>query len=507
MPPSFWDVHAQTKRRSEPPAPSQPTPLSVTQVAQRINGALRDGLPAVLHVRGEISQWKAASSGHRYFSLKDAQSCIDAKMWKSAAAALKFEPAEGQEVIATGRVDFWNVRGQLSLVVDAVEPVGQGALELAFRQLVEKLRREGLFDPGRKQAIPPYPQRIALLSSSQAAGYIDVLKVLRPLRFLELFLLPIPVQGAGAAEQIAGEIRLLSARHGDVGGVDVALLVRGGGSVEDLWAFNEEIVARAMANCRVPIVSGIGHEVDTTIADLVADLRAHTPTEAAQQVVRHWKNAPDRVGQLQVRLNREMRDLVRHGRTQLQALERHEVLRRPGDIVDRRRQLVDEQTRRLTEGVRERLRRARDGVRMAELRLSRLHPAARLSVQQQQLRRLHDRLRSAAEGRLPGLRGNLTQLEWRLTRSMPQQTATVQARLAGLTAMLEALNPKGVLGRGYTLTRLERTGQLLRDPHQVRPGDRLVTETARGPVSSTVGRESQPELFPADPAKPDATPD
>lgn len=475
MPPSFWDVHAQVKR---PVAPAEPAaagegPLSVTQLAQQINSALRDRLPTSLHVRGEISQWKAAGSGHRYFSLKDPQSCIDAKMWKSAAAALKFEPAEGQEVIVTGRVDFWSVRGQLSLVVESIEPVGQGALELAFRQLVEKLRNEGLFEPGRKKQIPRYPQRIALLSSPQAAGYIDVLKVLGPLTWLKLFLLPIPVQGAGAAERIAAAIRLLSAPHGDLGNIDVALLVRGGGSVEDLWAFNEEIVARAMAECRVPIVTGVGHEVDTTIADLVADLRAHTPTEAAQQVVRHWKNAPDHLGQLQVRLNREARDMVRAGRLRLQGLERHEALRRPADLVDRRRQMLDDQTRRLVDGLRGRLQRAGERVRREELRLSRLHPWARLALQRQGLVRLDERMAGMVQHRLERDR----------------------ARLAGIAGKLQALDPTAVLGRGFTVTRLERTGQLLRDPDQVRPGDPLVTETARGQVRSVAGAEGQAELF------------
>lgn len=472
--PSFWDVHAQVRRPASPEsAASGDGPLTVTQLAQQINGALRERLPPTLHVRGEISQWKAAGSGHRYFSLKDPQSCIDAKMWKTAAAALKFEPVEGQEVIVTGRVDFWNVRGQLSLVVDSVEPVGQGALELAFRQLVAKLRNEGLFEPGRKKPVPRYPQRLALLSSPEAAGFADVLKVLRPFKWLEILLLPIPVQGAGADERISEAIRLLSDRHGDLGGVDLALLIRGGGSIEDLWAFNEEIVARAIADCPVPVVSGIGHEVDTTIADLVADLRAHTPTEAAQQAVRHWKNAPERLGQFQTRLNREVRDVVRDGRLRLQGLERHEVLRRPADVVNHRRHGLDEQARRLGEGLARRLHGAAERVRRQELRLSRLHPWAQLALQRQDLVRLDERL----------------------TGLLRQRMERNRARLNGIAGKLQALDPTAVLGRGFTLTRLERTGQLLRDPVQVRPGDPLVTQTAKGPVRSIAGSEGQAELF------------
>ena len=282
--------------------------LTVTQLTTRIDGVIRAGFPAPLLVKGELSNYRPnPSSGHAYFTLKDAGACVNCVMWKSDAAQLRFTPADGMEVLARGFVQVYAQQGKYQLYVSGLQPLGQGALEMAFQQVRAKLEAEGLFAPARKRPLPRFPTRVVLVTSSATAALQDMLKVLRRFPWLRLFLYHVPVQGDGCGARIAHGIADVNRRMAAHGGADVILLARGGGSLEDLWGFNEEAVARAVAASRAPVVTGIGHEVDTSIADLVADHHAHTPTEAAQVVTAHWRGAREAVEFAGVRLGRALR--------------------------------------------------------------------------------------------------------------------------------------------------------------------------------------------------------
>ena len=538
--PSFWDVKRELTKPTKPAAgpDGDAVTWSVSDLSKRINAALRGGLPGEVLVRGEIGKWsRYGSSGHCYFSLKDADATVDAKMWKSAAASLAFEPREGQEVIVSGRVELYAPRGQLSLIATRIEPVGQGAMELAFRQLVEKLRGEGLFDPARKRPLPRFPTRICIVTSPKAAGYQDVLKVLRRFPHLQLALYPVPVQGEGAAAKVAAALRDVARRHADF---DALLLCRGGGSAEDLWCFNEEIVARALAEVPMATITGIGHETDRCVADFVADHMAHTPTEAAQTLVAAWRIVPDRLEQLGVVLRREARLATRSRRELLANVQRHEVFRRPTDLVDRLRQRVDDRGQTLALALQRLAKVARGRINAAAARLAVLHPLHRVRLQRGQLDALSARLDAAARQGSRDGRRRVEASALALPRAARAQTRTASERLASrraallrhdplvrvaaeartveslarrlttagesslsrrrlaaeaLRRQLAALDPTAVLGRGYTITLRRRDGGLVTGPGDVRAGELLVTRTAGGEVRSTVGEALQGDLF------------
>lgn len=472
-------------------------PLTVSALSGRIRGALA-ALPDPLLVRGEIGQWNRAASGHRYFTLKDASASIDCKMWRSAAGRLRFEPQAGQEVVVTGRADYWPVRGQLSLVCEQIDPVGEGALDLAFRQLVEKLRNEGLFEPSRKKPIPDYPQRIALVTSPQAAGLADVLKVLRRQRHLRLMLYPVPVQGEGAAEKVVAALDHLARRSADVGGIDLVLLVRGGGSREDLWTFNEEIVARAVASLPIPIIVGVGHETDTSIAELAADERAHTPTEAAARAVRLWQTAGDRVAQHGVLLRRSAREALLLASRRVAEARRHEGFRRPLETIDRRRQRVDEQAARLGAALRQLARRTSQRLQTAAAALAAGHPTHQLRLRRHEVTTLRARLASHGPGRqLHEARSDLADAAKRLSRTANADLNARRGKLSALERQLKALDPTAVLRRGYSLTFVKRgrERQLVRSAAEVKAGDQLVTRFGDGEITSLADDPKQGQLF------------
>ncbi len=279
-------------KTARPAADANPTTPAVSQLTSTIERAIKSGVPASVLVRGEVSNLSLhRASGHLYFTLKDANACLDCVMFKSDAQRLKFEPTDGSEMLAGGRIGVYAQRGRYQLYVNTLSPLGKGALELAFQQLRAKLEAEGLFVAERKQLLPIYPRRILMLTSRQTAALQDMLKVLRRYPYLQLMLFHVPAQGDGSAELIADAIRFLNQKSKRIAPADVIVLARGGGSLEDLWEFNEECVARAIFASRIPVVTGIGHEVDVSIADLVADYHAHTPTEAAQVIVAEWNSA------------------------------------------------------------------------------------------------------------------------------------------------------------------------------------------------------------------------
>jgi exodeoxyribonuclease VII large subunit len=453
MPENFFDFHKRVTERKSPqssPSPGE-KPLTVSELTNSIDRAIKSGVPSSVTVRGEVSNVSTRqASGHVYFTMKDANACIGCVMWRDNASRLKFKLEDGLEVIATGRVSVYAPQGRYQLSVNRLEPAGRGALELAFKQLQAKLAAEGLFDAERKKPIPRYPSRIAMVTSRDGAALQDMLKVLRRFSWLKLMVYHVPVQGEAAAPKIAAAIQHLSRRSGDVGGVDVILLGRGGGSLEDLWAFNEEVVARAVAASRVPVGTGIGHEVDCCIADLVADYHAHTPTEAAQVVTRHWNTVRDSLGQYELRHRRSIVQTAQDLRQRLIAIERHEFFRRPMDRIQMLRQLLDDRQKSLT---------------------------------------------LVLGGRLRTAQHRLLALEPRLGRASKSAMQVRVARLESLEKHLEALSPQGVLKRGYTITTLKKTGQIVKDSKTARPGDRLLTRFADGQTESVVEDSRQMSLF------------
>lgn len=508
---------ARSPAAREGGAPPQ-KPLTVSELTARITRVINSGMPPAVLVQGEVSNVnRNKASGHLYFTLKDAEACLDCVMFHSEAAALKFQPAPGMELLANGRVGVYGARGRYQLYVSQLRPLGKGALEIAFQQMRAKLEAEGLFARERKKPIPAYPMRVVLVTSREAAALFDVLKVLRRFSWLSLMLYSVPVQGDGAAERIADALRHVNARIADAGGADVILLARGGGSLEDLWAFNEEIVARAIADSRIAIVTGIGHEVDVSIADLVADHHAHTPTEAAQVITANWRTAREGLGQSTLRLTRALRAGVADAGQRLRSIERHESFRRPLDRINSLRQLLDERQRAMLIAQERLLRLTRERLRESALRLERFLPAL-LPRERSRLDDLRRRLDAAIAAKLRVARERLGRVAAllqdchpkyrlrlesqrlaidadRLKRSMSQSLQSRSARLDALSRQLEAVSPQAVLSRGYTMTLRKKDAQPLRSASQLRPADKILTRFADGQVESIVEDSRQLSLF------------
>ena len=442
---------------------------AVGELIREINAALAGSFGEVW-VKGELSGVKVAASGHRYFQVKDAEGQLSCAMWAARGDRLRFKLADGLAVLLRGTLEVYPQRGSLQLIVIEVTPQGIGELQLAFEQLKAKLEAEGLFAAARKRSLPVLPQRIGLVTSASGAAVRDVLKVLSRWEHLSVLLYPVRVQGKGAEGEIAMAVRYL----GRSGLVDVVLVVRGGGSLEDLWAFNEEMVARAVAACEVPVISGVGHEVDFTIADFVADVRAATPTQAAEMIVSRLEEQSRRVEVARQGLAVLFTRKLEHARLRLRGLEGarglarlplrvrelDQQLQRLGALPQLLRVLVTGRRRRV-EGATSRL--YRWPVRFGAPRRREL-VTARLEVTRERLRSLVGRRR---------------------------------LQLEALDRALGALSPRNVLERGYSITTREGEAQPLRDASQVMTGERLVTTLARGRVRSlTIGRRGdQRSLF------------
>ncbi|MGB7156465.1 MAG: exodeoxyribonuclease VII large subunit [Tepidisphaeraceae bacterium] len=489
-------VEARAEGEALARASAQITPLTVSQLTAQIERAIRGGVPATVHVKGEVSNFKPhRSSGHLYFTLKDASACIDCVMWKSDAERMKFQAGDGLELLATGRVAIYAKQGKYQLYVTRLEPLGQGALELAFKQLYARLESEGLFAQERKRPLPMYPSRIALVTSRATAALQDMLKVLRRYPWLQLCICNVPVQGDGSAERIADMLARLSRPGSRCGKVDLILLARGGGSLEDLWAFNEEGVARAIVTSSIPVITGIGHEVDVSIADLVADHHAHTPTEAAQVAVMRWRTARDAVSQHGVRLGRAMRSTVQEARRRLEMIERHEAFRRPRDRVDQLRQLLDDRQRSLHQATTGLLQSLRHRIASTEQGLA-AAGHERLHRDREKLSRLTAALSERHPRHAAGLAdARLTALDARLRRVMSTCIERQVMRVDLLARHLTAVGPEQVLRRGYSITSLKRGGKVVRSAKQVQAGDHLVTRFADGEVESVAEDPKQPRLF------------
>jgi len=516
-PPFNPELIPERPARAAPPAPNGT--VTVSQVTAMVRRALADALPATLHVVGELSNFKRHGSGHLYFTLKDDASELSCVMWRSDAARMKFAPTDGLEVVATGKVEVFERAGRYQFYVRKLEPRGVGALELAFRQLREKLEREGLFDPAHKMPLPAFPRRIALVTSPTGAAVADMINTIeRRFPCVTILLYPVRVQGPGAADEIARAIRAVNAKVESIGGVDVMIVGRGGGSLEDLWAFNEEIVARAIYAARIPIVSAVGHEVDVTISDLVADVRAATPTAAGELVVPVLDEVVAGVNALADRLSRGLASRLNIDRTKLAALSSRSAFRDPRAVVYRRDQLLDELAVRLYRRAVERSahgRRRLDAVAPAVDRIAPhrflLQRATQLQSLDHRLQALVTRLANAAERRLaaamerlervspartlPLLADRVERAARGLGAAQKHKARLATARLAAAEGRLQAVSHRSVLARGFSVTRLKKGRTVVRWLAGVEDGTRLVTQVADGEFESQVVNLTQLELF------------
>jgi len=496
-----------------------PTTLTVRQVNELIRSAIARNLPATLHVLGEMGNLSRPGSGHVYFTLKDPHSELRCVMWRSTVARLKFEPEVGMEIIATGGIEVYAPRGSYQLVVRKLEPRGVGALEVAFRQLKDRLEKEGLFDPRRKKPLPRIPTRVAVVTSPSGAAIRDILQTLaRRFPALEILVFPVRVQGEGAAQEIADAIALLNEHAEALGGIDVAIVGRGGGSLEDLWAFNEEVVARAIAASRVPIVSAVGHEVDVSISDLVADVRAATPTAAAELITPRISDLLEQLERQTGRATRAAGHTLELARARLRTTLAYDGLARPFVRLRERGQLLDEVQQRLRQTAFELFRRTRTRLDRAELAVLRFgsgvqfaHAGHYLSQRVYRLHHALDRRTVRAERRLgereAGLQRAvpiplLARYDERLRQSSERLTSAAQNTLRHgrrlLQVRLEAVaacNPERVLARGYSITRDARTHRIIRSIQQIRDRMRIITQLPDGEFRSTADDPKQPGLF------------
>ncbi len=455
----LFDPSKMSVRRAREAAGAVPErPLSVSSLAELVDRAVRAGLPARVRVAGEVSGFRERT--HWYFDLKDAAAAIGCVMFASAAARARFRPEDGQEVVVGGRVEFYARAGKVSLIAESIEPVGAGALDLALKRMVEELRALGYLDPARKRPLPLLPRRVGVVTSRSAAALQDVLVTMKKrCPGVGVLLADVRVQGDGAAAEIAGAIGTLSRHHARLG-IDAILVTRGGGSKEDLWAFNERAVADAIFSSRVPVVAAIGHETDVTIAELVADERCATPTQAAVRLTPDGAALRRQVHSSGRRLGAAMGAAAAEGRHALGSLSTS-----------------------LRASAAERVHDAAISAERAGIGLERQRPSAVLARMRERVRGAGVRLAAGTRGALTGT--DLGALAVRLRRAGGVLTSAPADRLGARERQLNAVSPLRVLERGYSVT-TGRDGRLVRSVTDAAPGDRLSTRVSDGTIDSMV---------------------
>lgn len=462
--------------------------MTVSQLGGLIDGALREGVPRKVRVVGEVSNFKVR--GHWYFDLKDEGAVVSCVMWESAArkgaGAGGFTPESGHEVVVTGRVEFWPKGGRTQLYVEKIEPVGAGALDLKFKQLCEELRALGWFEAQRKRPLPRMPRRVAVVTSRTGAALQDVLDTMRRrCPSVDVALIDVRVQGDGAAAEVARALDWLSRRGASLG-IDVVLLTRGGGSKEDLWTFNERIVAEAIVRCSLPVVAAIGHETDTSIAELVADERCATPTQAAMRLTPDREAIFEQLDALGVRLRMGVSRHLRHERQRLRSAARHPFFGDPAAPVRESDRALVALRRRLLAAMRELAGDSARRLERASARLERQRPAAVLARREAQVFALGARLSTAWRTRVDRLGLELDSAE----------------------RALELVGPVSVLRRGFSCT-LRADGTVVRSVSEVQTGEAVRTRVLDGSFLSVVvegqaaadGLAKQGELARATPPK------
>jgi exodeoxyribonuclease VII large subunit len=442
------------------PGPARRRAMTVSELTNRLQGVLETEFFDVW-VEGELSNLTIASSGHWYFSLKDASAQVSAVVWKTATRLIKFKPKDGMKVLARGSLKVYPPKGAYQVSVEVLEPIGKGSLQQAYEDLKEKLEKEGLFDKARKRPLPMLPRRVGIVTSPTGAVIQDILRVVeRRYSNLSIAIYPARVQGEEAGAEIIRGIRALNA----AGGFDVLIVARGGGSLEDLWAFNDERVARALAASKVPTISAVGHETDFTIADFAADLRAPTPSAAAELVVRKKDEFVAHIDRLEQRLGGAVHARLRRYESRLNGLlARPGYAGVPGRLSWRGRHLAD-----LSSDL---AACARQGMAARDRRLVGLHRTL------EQFDPRH---------RLGRIAANLLTQKGRLDAVAARRLHAAQGRFRGAAARLGGLSPLAVLGRGYAVCWDGDRTRIVRDASSLAPGDAIRVTLERGELRARV---------------------
>lgn len=438
----------------------QPHVYTVSEITRDVRAILEAAFETAW-IEGEISNFRMAASGHAYFILKDDKAQIKCVLFRGQRVGMKFTPEDGDQVLLLGRVTVYEARGDYQVIVEAMEPKGLGALQKAFEQLKERLAKEGLFDESRKKSLPEIPWKIGVVTSPTGAAIRDMIHVIRRRNpKTSILLYPAKVQGEGAAEEIARGIEELNKRKD----IDVLIVGRGGGSIEDLWAFNEEVVARAIANSKIPVVSAVGHEIDYTIADFVADLRAPTPSAAAELVVPKLNDIVQDLQYLTNQMIERMEEDIEDYRERLRYLIDRRFFREPRQILEVPTQRLDEMVQRLLRGLDQWVLVKRGNLTQVAHRLFQASP--------------QKKLQTLSERRID--------LVARLVRRLESQIKLKGEKLDGAAKHLNALSPLNVLDRGYSITTSTKTEKAVTSSKQVKKGDSVRIRLAQGQLDATV---------------------
>lgn len=457
--------------------------LTVSQLADLIKTTLEQRIASPIRVAGQVSN--LSTKNHWYFSLKDESAVVQCVAWASSAKKFRFSPKDGDEVLATGHISHFPPQGRTQLYVTALKPVGAGALQIEFERMCAELRALGYFDEQRKKALPTFPGRIAVITSASGAAVHDVISTAaHRCKAVGLLIVDVRVQGEGAAEDVARAIRWIDANHERLG-VDAIVVTRGGGSMEDLWAFNERIVADAAFRCSISLVAAIGHESDTTVIELVADLRAATPTQAAMRLVPSAEDLLRQIGHLDHRLFFLTRRAVEQARQHLHGLATHVAFRDPFAILRRGQERLGALERDLTRTVISRLAAGRARLERLAGRLERLRPHVLVAHRHERLAVLTHRLKRALQARVHQ-RPRVDGLHRHLNAVARRRIRFAGERLKAMERELTAVDPRQVLHRGYSYT-TDARGRLVRSVRDVQTGLALLTHVSDGTIESTVG--------------------
>ena len=430
----------------------------VSQLTRDIKAIMEAAFDSIW-VEGEISNFRTVASGHSYFILKDAKSQVRCVLFKGHRAGIKFQPEDGDQVLLFGRITVYDARGEYQIVTESMEPRGLGALQKAYEQLKIKLEKEGLFDEEKKKPLPEFPWKIGVVTSSTGAAVRDILNIVRRRNpKVSILLYPAKVQGEGAAKEIAQGIHELNQRKD----IEVIIIGRGGGSLEDLWAFNEEEVARAITTSRIPIVSAVGHEIDFTIADFAADLRAPTPSAAAELTVPILEDTLREIGSLNEALINSLEKKLKDYFDLLKRLMDRRFFHQPKEIFNPQIQRIDELHSRLLRGLEQNL----------------------LNHQQRFQDKIHRLFQASPEKSIPHMKENLSMLEKRMQHIIQSNLLLRKERFEGILKNLNAFNPLSILERGYSIC--SKDEKSIKSIEGINPGDLINVKLAQGGLSCTV---------------------
>ena len=430
----------------------------VSQLTRDIKAIMEAAFDSIW-VEGEISNFRTVASGHSYFVLKDAKSQVRCVLFKGHRAGIKFQPEDGDQVLLFGRITIYDARGEYQIVTESMEPRGLGALQKAYEQLKIKLEKEGLFDEEKKKPLPEFPWKIGVVTSSTGAAVRDILNIVRRRnQKVSILLYPAKVQGEGAAKEITQGIHELNQRKD----IEVIIIGRGGGSLEDLWAFNEEEVARAITNSRIPIVSAVGHEIDFTIADFAADLRAPTPSAAAELTVPILEDTLREIGSLNEALINSLEKKLKDYFDLLKRLMDRRFFHQPKEIFNPQIQRIDELHSRLLRGLEQNL----------------------LNHQQRFQDKIHRLFQASPEKNIPHMKENLSMLEKRMQHIIQSNLHFRKERFEGILKNLNAFNPLSILERGYSIC--SKDEKSIKSIEGINPGDLINVKLAQGGLSCKV---------------------